>query len=29
MDPEYARMTAYYNERKQARKSNYWILKPG
>ena len=29
LDPEYNRMSAYFNEKKQQKRPNYWILKPG
>lgn len=29
LDPEYNKMVAYFNEKKQQKKQNFWILKPG
>ena len=29
LDPEYNKMATYFNEKKQNKRMNYWILKPG
>ena len=29
LDPEYNKVAAYYNEKKQSKKPNFWIVKPG